>query len=145
MTRSFSSYDGLRLSYAQQGAGPPLICLPGGPGRDPGYLGDLGGLGRAAGRELIFLHLRGTGDSAGPGGPATYRCDRMAEDVEALRAHLGLGQLDLLGHSAAGDLAMLYDLAMRYELAVQPGASYYPWLDNPALFTTTISAFLAAR
>lgn len=32
----------------------------------------------------------------------------MIEDVDALRAHLGLDQIDLLGHSAGGDLALLY-------------------------------------
>lgn len=61
MTRSFASYDGLRLSYTSQGRGLPLVCVPGGPGRDPGYLGDLGGLDRAAERELVLLALRGPG------------------------------------------------------------------------------------
>ena len=41
-----------------------------------------------------------------------YRVDRMAEDVEALRVHLGLERMDLLGHSAAGNLAICY--AARY-------------------------------
>jgi len=108
MTRSFTSYDGTVLAYRQQGAGRPLVCLPGGPGRVPEYLGDLGGLDQKAARELVMLELRGTGASAVPADPATYRCDRMVEDVEALRAYLGLEQMDLLGHSAAGDLALLY-------------------------------------
>ena len=108
MTRSFASYDGLRLSYTQQGRGQPLVCMPGGPGRDPGYLGDLGGLDREAERELVLLEVRGTGASAVPDDRASYRCDRMTEDVDALRAHLGLDQIDLLGHSAGGDLALLY-------------------------------------
>lgn len=70
------------------------------------YLGDLGGL--ATHRRLVLLDLRGTGDSAVPADPATYRCDRLVDDVEALRAHLGLEQMDLLAHSAGGSLAMLY-------------------------------------
>ncbi|MEU8781493.1 alpha/beta hydrolase [Streptomyces sp. NPDC048637] len=45
-------------------------------------------------------------------GPATYRCDRQVADVEDLRDHLGLDRVDLLAHSAAGDLALLY--AARY-------------------------------
>jgi pimeloyl-ACP methyl ester carboxylesterase len=106
---SFFSYDRTRLTYRRSGTGRPLVCLPGGPGRVPDYLGDLGGL---RGRELIFLELRGTGTSAVPADPATYRCDRMVDDVEALRVHLGLDQVELLGHSAGGDLAMLY--AARY-------------------------------
>jgi proline iminopeptidase len=112
MTRSFASYDGTLLAYRQTGEGRPLVCLPGGPGRVADYLVDLGGLGQRAECELILLEPRGTGASAVPADPATYRCDRMAEDVEALRAHLGLAQMDLLGHSAAADLALLY--AARY-------------------------------
>jgi len=74
------------------------------------YLGDLGGL--SAHRSLVLLDLRGTGESAVPVDPASYRCDRLVDDVEALRAHLGLEQIDLLGHSAGGALAVLY--AARY-------------------------------
>ncbi|GAA3082136.1 hypothetical protein GCM10020000_80130 [Streptomyces olivoverticillatus] len=36
-----------------------------------------------------MLDLRGTGDSGIPGDPATYRCDRQVDDVEALRDHFG--------------------------------------------------------
>ncbi|TXS05106.1 alpha/beta fold hydrolase [Streptomyces sp. col6] len=103
---TFHTYDGTELAYHLVGEGTPLICLPGGPMRASTYFGTLGGL--AAHRQLVLLDLRGTGDSAAPDDPATYRCDRQAEDVEALRAHLGLERVDLLAHSAAGDLAALY-------------------------------------
>jgi pimeloyl-ACP methyl ester carboxylesterase len=43
--------------------------------------------------------------------------DRQAEDVEALRVALGLEQLDILGHSAAGDLVLAY--AARYPQRVR--------------------------
>lgn len=40
----FASYDGTRISYRALGDAPPLVCLPGGPGRAREYLvGDLGG------------------------------------------------------------------------------------------------------
>src|SRR5260221_6707351 len=102
--------DGTRLAYHQVGHGDPLICLPGGPMQASAYLGDLGGL--SAQRSLVLLDLRGTGESAVPADPASYRCDRLIDDVEALRAHLGMEQIDLLGHSAGGALAVLY--AARY-------------------------------
>lgn len=38
----FASYDGTQIGYRVLGAGPPLVCLPGGPGRASEYLGDLG-------------------------------------------------------------------------------------------------------
>ncbi|WP_329280695.1 alpha/beta fold hydrolase [Streptomyces sp. NBC_01451] len=103
---AFSAYDGTELACRELGEGLPLVCLPGGPMRDSGYLGNLGGL--SAHRRLIMLDLRGTGRSAVPADPASYRCDRLVDDVEALREHLGLDRLDLLGHSAGTNLAVLY-------------------------------------
>ena len=103
---TFEGADGTRLAYHQAGEGRPLICLPGGPMQASAYLGDVGGL--SAHRSLVLLDLRGTGESAVPADPASYRCDRLVDDVEALRAHLGLDRIDLLGHSAGGALAVLY-------------------------------------
>jgi pimeloyl-ACP methyl ester carboxylesterase len=107
---TFDARDGTRLGYHRAGAGQPLICLPGGPRQASAYLGDLGGL--SAHRSLVLLDLRGTGRSAVPADPASYRCDRQVADVEALRGRLGLDRLDLLGHSAGASLALLY--AARY-------------------------------
>ncbi|GII28034.1 alpha/beta fold hydrolase [Planotetraspora mira] len=106
---AFTAPDGTELVYHVTGEGEPLICLPGGPMRASAYLGDLGGLSEH--RRLIMLDLRGTGDSAVPADPATYRCDRQVADVEALREHLGLDRVDVLAHSAGGDLALLYAAA----------------------------------
>lgn len=98
--------DGTRLGYREIGQGEPLLCLPGGPMQASVYLGDLGGL--SVHRSLILLDLRGTGASEVPADPATYRCDRLVDDVEALRVHLGRDRVDVLGHSAGGSLAVLY-------------------------------------
>ncbi|WP_034086759.1 alpha/beta fold hydrolase [Streptacidiphilus albus] len=104
-----TSYDGTTLAFRALGDGPPLLCLPGGPGRAAEYLGDLGGL--SAHRTLILPDTRGTGASARPADPASCRVDHLVADVEALRRHLGLDRIDLLGHSAGGSLAMLYAAA----------------------------------
>ncbi|MFJ6084787.1 alpha/beta fold hydrolase [Streptomyces sp. NPDC092369] len=103
---AFSAPDGTRLAYHVTGEGPPLVCVPGGPMQASAYLGDLGGL--SAHRQLVLLDLRGTGESATPDDASSYRCDRQVDDVEALREHLGLDRLDLFGHSAGTNLALLY-------------------------------------
>jgi len=102
----FHAHDGTELAYRLLGKGAPLICLPGGPMRAGAYLGDLGGL--SAHRQLVVLDLRGSGDSAAPEDPTSYRCDRLTDDIEALREHLGEERIDLLAHSASGNLASLY-------------------------------------
>lgn len=108
--RTFLSHDGLRLSYEERGTGragaAPLVCVPGGPGGSAAYFGNLGGLDRR--HRLVLLYNRGTGTSELPTDPAALRFDRLAQDVEALRAHLGADRIDLLGHSAAASVAMLY-------------------------------------
>ncbi|MFF4759420.1 alpha/beta fold hydrolase [Streptomyces sp. NPDC001292] len=100
------AYDATTLAHRALGAGPPVICLPGGPMRASEYLGDLGGL--SAHRRLVLPDLRGTGGSAVPRDPASYRCDRLVDDVEALREHLGVERVDVLAHSAGANLAALY-------------------------------------
>ena len=114
---TFDVPDGTRLAYHRKGSGGdrPLVCIPGGPMMRSAYFGDLGGL--ASHRELVLLDLRGTGDSAKPADLADSRVDRQAKDIEALRVALGLEQLDLLGHSAAGDLVLAY--AARYPQRVR--------------------------
>jgi proline iminopeptidase len=90
---SFHAADGTELAYHVRGAGTPLVCLPG---------------GLSAHRKLIMLDMRGTGMSAFPADPASYRCDRLVEDVDALREHLGLDRFDLVGHSAGANVAAQY-------------------------------------
>jgi pimeloyl-ACP methyl ester carboxylesterase len=120
---SFASYDGTEIGFSVLGEGLPLVCVPGGPGRAAGYLGDLGGLHAA--RQLVLLDLRGVGLSADPADPATFRVDRLVADVESLRAHLGLERMDLLGHSAGAVLATLYAAAhpgrLSHLVLVTPG------------------------
>lgn len=102
---TFSAPDGTRLAYRVTGDGAPLLCFPGGP-TDARYLGELGGL--SVHRRLVLLDPRGTGGSAVPEDTSSYRSDRQVEDIEALRAHLGLPLIDLLAHSGGTNTAMQY-------------------------------------
>jgi proline iminopeptidase len=133
---AFSAHDGTGLAYHVSGAGIPVICLPGGPMQDSVYLGDLGGL--SAHRQLIMADPRGTGQSAIPQDAASYRCDRLVDDVEALREHLGLDRLDLLAHCAGANLAALY--AARHPERVGKLA-----LITPSAFAVGIAATGQAR
>jgi proline iminopeptidase len=98
--------DGTTLAYQVSGSGTCVVCLAGGPMLDSAYLGDLGGLSQHV--QLILPDYRGTGDSQTPTDSTSYRCDRLVDDVEALRAHLALDRMVLLGHSAGANLAVLY-------------------------------------
>ena len=106
---SFAAADGTRLAFRCAGTGPLLVCQPGGPGRASAYLEDLGGL--SAQRTLVLLDARATGRSEVPADPSTLRFDRLAEDVDALREHLGQDRIDLLGHSAGAMVAQAYAAA----------------------------------
>ncbi|HEX8008019.1 MAG TPA: alpha/beta hydrolase [Trebonia sp.] len=119
---SFYAADGTELAYHVQGEGAPLVCLPGGPGRASAYLGDLGGL--SGHRQLIMLDMRGTGKSAIPADPASYRCDHLVGDVAGLQDHLGLDRFDLLGHSAGANVAAQY--AVRHQRRVSKLALITP-------------------
>ncbi len=103
---SFASYDGTVLTYELVGAGPPLVCLAGGPGMSARYFGDLAGLGQL--RTLVLLDLRGVGHSDLPADPGSLRFDRLAADLESVRQHLGVKVLDVLGHSAGAITAQAW-------------------------------------
>ncbi|WHM40183.1 alpha/beta hydrolase [Streptomyces sp. BPTC-684] len=151
----FTAYDGTELAYHLVGAGKPLICLPGGPAPASAHPVDLGGLGTH--RQLVLLDQRGTGGPAVPDGVSSYPRDRLVDDVEALREHLGLETVDLLGHSAAGDLATLYAAAHPHRTgslvlvasalpaealaAVEAPVLHLPGMDAPD-FARTVAAFL---
>lgn len=101
---------GGQLYYQATGSGAPLVVLHGGPGLDHTYLQIATPAWKMLSRKrrVIFYDQRGVGRSSPlkPGESCTL-ADQVA-DLEALRQHLGLQSMDLLGHSWGGYLAMAY-------------------------------------
>jgi len=102
----FLTADGRKLTYRKLGHGPVLVCHPGGPGFSSTYFGDLAGLWERF--TLILINPRGTGGSDRPADTRAYQIDDYTSDVEELRQHLGLEQIQLLGHSHGGTVAQVY-------------------------------------
>jgi proline iminopeptidase len=106
----FNAADGTRLGVHIIGTGPPIVCMPGGPGRASIYLEDLAGLSDSY--TLLRLDARGSGASDLPEDRESLAFPRLADDIEALRIARGLETIDLLSHSAGGFVALVY--AARY-------------------------------
>ncbi|MBC8163533.1 MAG: alpha/beta fold hydrolase [Roseiflexaceae bacterium] len=89
---------------------PAMFALHGGPGGDhSGYKPALSPL--AENVQIVYVDHRGQGRSA-RGPQETYTLDNNVEDLEALRQHLGLGRVVVLGISYGGMVALAY--AARY-------------------------------
>jgi proline iminopeptidase len=93
---------GAELWCTRRGRGPICLC-PSAIGTAP-YERQLGALGEAL--TLIFVDLRGSGQSTGAASDLTF--DVLAEDLEAVRRHLGVERLAVLGHSILGALTIEY-------------------------------------
>jgi proline iminopeptidase len=97
--------DGCRLWSAQTGQGTPLVLCHGGPGLWDMFdtLAPL----LAGHARLVRWDQRGCGRSERRG---PYSLARSVADLDAIRSHLGLGQMMLLGHSWGATLALRYAL-----------------------------------
>ena len=99
--------DGVPLYCKCFGTGRPLLILHGGPGGNHQYL--LRPLLRLAERRrLVFIDQRGCGRSGSPRGDSQYSFNRLVEDLELVRTGLGLGRIEVFGHSFGGLLAQAY-------------------------------------
>ncbi len=97
------------LYYKVRGSGDPIVVLHGGPGFDHRqflpFIWEL-----AQGHKVILYDQRSTGLSSGPVDSESINIDTFIDDVEAIREHFGIEQMNLLGHSWGGRLAMHYSL-----------------------------------
>jgi len=104
------------IYYKTVGKGPPLMIVHGGPGMDHRYMyAHL--LDLAKNYRLIFYDQRGTGASQCKISEKTVTIEQFVEDMDAVRRHLGLRRINILGHSWGGLLAVHY--AVRHPLNVR--------------------------
>lgn len=136
-TKIFFDIDG--AGYVPKDGGltkkPVCFVLHGGPGESHGYfkphLNDL-----TSTMQLIYIDNRGSGFSeAGP--QYSYSMENNVEDIEALRKHLGLEKVWVLGHSYGGMVAMKY--ALKYQQNVEgllliTTSSSHRFMDKAKLF-----------
>jgi proline iminopeptidase len=112
----YVTVNGTRLWYESEGTGRALVLIPAGPGVSHGYFHPhLSPLAKS--RRVIYYDAFGTGKSDRAQGNQTYTFARDVENVEGLRKALGLGQIDVLGHSYGGMVAQAY--ALRYPQSVR--------------------------
>jgi pimeloyl-ACP methyl ester carboxylesterase len=102
MTQHFTAPDGARLAFLDQGAGLPLLCLPGltRTMADFDYL-----VPHLPPLRLIRMDYRGRGGSAWTGA-ASYTVPVEARDALALLDHLGVAKAAVLGTSRGGLIGM---------------------------------------
>lgn len=111
-TELYFDVEGCELAIATSHIQPKPVffVIHGGPGVDHTTCRPvLSPLSEIA--QLVYFDHRGHGRSA-RGNPETYTLDNNVEDMEALRQHLGLEQIGLLGFSYGGMVALTY--ASRY-------------------------------
>lgn len=103
--------NGVDIHYRVDGNGPLLFLVSPGWGIGSGYMQQ--GFKFLQKRfRLVFVDTRGSGLSGRPTDSAQMSSDNMADDLEALREHLRLATIQLLGHSNSGAIALSY--ATRY-------------------------------
>jgi pimeloyl-ACP methyl ester carboxylesterase len=108
MRESFTTADGVKLSYRVEGAGRPVVMLHGFLANarfnfiEPGITAQI----VAAGFQTIMLDFRGHGGSDAPTDARFYPADVLAQDAEAFIANLGLSDYDLVGYSLGARTAV---------------------------------------
>lgn len=103
-------HDRASIHYEIVGDGKPLLLIAG-TASDGASWGPL--LPLLPGRQLILIDNRGSGRTKAEG-PLSHI--EMADDCAALLDHLGLGKVDVVGHSLGGYLGLL--LAARHPARV---------------------------
>jgi pimeloyl-ACP methyl ester carboxylesterase len=97
-----AAVNGVELAYQTYGSGAPLVLLHGGFQSAEAFGPTLQAL--AVGHQVIGVDLQSHGRT--PAVDRPMRFESMADDVAALAGHLGHEQVDVLGYSLGGGVAL---------------------------------------
>ena len=127
----FADVPGGKVWYRVTGDGPgtPLVVLHGGPGAPSYYMESLSRLG--VDRPVVFYDQLGAGRSDQPSDTTLWTIERFMAELDAVRRHLDLEEIHLLGHSWGSMLATDYLLGgatgVRSAILASPALSTAMW------------------
>ncbi len=106
---AFATVNGARLWYRVEGNGEPVVLIAGGPGNShtallPQFLT------LADSFRVVLFDAFGRGRSDRATSRSDYTLARDVSDLEGLRVALGLGAINVIGHSYGGIVAQAYAL-----------------------------------
>jgi proline iminopeptidase len=108
MPEFVASTPSTTLHVEVRGEGPAAVLLHGGPGICDYLSGSVMGPWLARGHTVIGYDQRGCRRSASSG---PFTVEANLADLEAIRRHLNVEQVDLIGHSWGGLLGLFYAAA----------------------------------
>ena len=137
----YADVNGTRLYYEIVGEGRPILLSHGGLGAydHSSFKPWLEPL--ADEFQLIFYDHRGGGLSGRPDSLADFGDEDWGDDMDALRAHLGLDRVTVLGHSYGSSIATHFAVNYPQHLEALIYVSGYPAWD----FTETVLENLQER
>lgn len=107
--------DSVSLFITVKGKGTPCLYIHGGPGSGSYWMEKFSGDILEKRFQMIYLDLRGVGRS-GSSSNGNYTMERMLQDFEEIRRHLGIKKWIIMGHSFSG--TMVTEYAYRHPEAI---------------------------
>lgn len=132
----------VRTNGPLDGPHPPLVVAHGGPGGTHGSYLEL--LPLINERGLILYDQLDSGRSDRPNDPANWTVDRFVDELEPIRAALGVPRWHVMGHSWGGTVALEYGARQPPALAglclASPLISTRSWLGDTNALRRTLPA-----
>lgn len=94
--------NGVEIYYEIHGQGSPLVMLHGGVNPSDFFGAPLAAM--AENHQVIAIHMRGHGLSSDTAAP--WSTEQMADDVDAVLGEIGFDQVDVMGWSLGGGVAL---------------------------------------